>query len=332
MQAIYRCFTLIVILTLLASLTAACSGSVPRAEQLAVAPPQPPAEAGMAEAPATSGESDVGNFSRITPIEQVLDSSRGKTDQTQVIIYTANLGLVVADTRVALKSITDLAAAQGGYVASSNIYQVGNVPRGSITIRVPAQIYLDTLEKLRALAVRVDSENSGTQDVSEEYTDLEARKTNLEYTEQALQQLLEERQRVGSTSDVLEVYRELTDVRGQIEQIEGRMRYLANQAALSTITIELIPDVLSQPVSVGGWEPQGVAKEALQALITALQVLVNILIWLVILILPLLIILLLPVALVIWLISLWWKRRQKRRAAATPPKSPPPATPPAKAE
>jgi cell fate (sporulation/competence/biofilm development) regulator YlbF (YheA/YmcA/DUF963 family) len=193
-----------------------------------------------------------------------------------------------------MKAVTDLALGQGGYVSASNIYQAGEVPRGSITIRVPAEKYPDTLEKLQALAIRVESENSGTEDVSEEYTDLQARKTNLEVTEKALQQLLEERQRVGSTSDILEVYRELTGVREQIEQIEGRLRYLANQAALSTITIDLIPDVLYQPVSVAGWEPQGVAKQAVQTLVAALQVLANILIWLIIFALPLLIIFLVP--------------------------------------
>jgi hypothetical protein len=195
------------------------------------------------------------------------------------------------------------------------------VPRGSITIRVPAEKYLATLEKLRALAVRVDSENSGTQDVSEEYTDLQSRKTNLEVTEKALQKLLEERQRLGSTSDILEVYRELTDVRGQIEQIEGRLRYLANQAALSTITIELIPDVLSQPVSIAGWEPRGVAKEAVQALVVALQIVANMLIWLVIFVVPLVIVFLIPVLLLIWLFRWWWKRYAARRKPAALPKS-----------
>jgi hypothetical protein len=227
---------------------------------------------------------------------------------------------VVNDTREAMTAITNLATDQQGYVSASNVYQAGEVPRGTITIRVPAESYLDTLEKLRALAVRVEAENSGTEDVSEEFTDLQARKANLEVTEKALQQLLEERQRVGSTSDILEVYRELTSVRGQIEEIEGRLRYLANKAALSTITIELIPDVLSQPVSVAGWEPQGVAKEALQTLVVALQGLANVTIWLAIFVLPLLIIFLIPVALIIWLIRAWWKRYKVRKGSlSTPP-------------
>ena len=104
-------------------------------------------------------------------------------------------------------------------------------------------------------------------------------------------------------------------MRGQIEQIEGRLRYLANQSALSTITIELIPDVLSQPVSVAGWEPQGTAKEALQALVSALQGLANLTIWLVIFLLPLLIVLLLPIVVVVVIIRWAWKRRRATKQA-----------------
>lgn len=315
------------ILFLLFTLLTACGAS--RApEQTAAYVPQPevmPQDSAAAEAPGASVEASGDYSGRIEPIEQVLYSA-AQPQESRVIIYTGNISLVVQDTREAMTAITGMAQEQGGYVSASNIYQAGDVPRGSITIRVPAESYLDTLEKLRALAVRVEAENSGTEDVSEEFTDLQARKANLEVTEKALQQLLEERQRVGSTSDILEVYRELTGVRGQIEEIEGRLRFLANKAALSTITIDLIPDVLSQPVSVAGWEPQGVAKEAVQALVLALQGLVNVTIWLVIFILPLLIVFLIPVVLIIWGIRVWWKRYKARRKNL-PPASPPSAAP-----
>ncbi|MBI1878079.1 MAG: DUF4349 domain-containing protein [Chloroflexi bacterium] len=311
-------------LMLLVLLTA-CGASRAPEQSAAYAPESGGATEAPAGAPAEPSSEYTG---RIEPIEQILYSAAQPQD-SRVIIYTGNISLVVQDTREAMKAITTLATEQGGYVSASNVYQVGDVPRGSITIRVPAESYLDTLDKLRALAVRVEAENSGTEDVSEEFTDLQARKVNLEVTEKALQQLLEERQRVGSTSDILEVYRELTGVRGQIEEIEGRLRYLANKAALSTITIDLIPDVLSQPVSVAGWEPQGVAKEALQALVVALQGLGNVAIWLVIFLLPLLIIFLIPVVIFIWVIRAWWKGHKARKKALPPT---PPAAAPTQAE
>lgn len=229
-----------------------------------------------------------------------------QTPQARIIIYTGNIALVVKDVSATINLITDLANKKEGYVSASNIYQYGN---GTITIRVPATQYQATLTELRAMAVRVDHESSNTQDVTEEYVDLEARLKNLETAELALQKLLDERQRVGSTSDILDVYRELTNIRGQIEQIEGRMRFLNNQAALSTITVDLWLNVLSKPVSAPTWQPLEVAQEALQMLVSILQNVVNGLIWGTVCGLPL--ILLVPFGFVIWRFRRWKKAQSE---------------------
>jgi hypothetical protein len=253
------------------------------------------------------------------PIEDFL-ATAVQAQESRVIIYTGNIALVVKDTRESIDAITALVDEVGGYISNSNLYEAGEALRGTVTVRVPAERYQAVLEQLRNLALRVEREDSSSQDVTEEFTDLQARKTNLEFTEDALQQLLEERQRTGSTSDILEVYRELTNIRGQIEQIEGRLRYLSNQSALATITINLTPDILYQPISVAGWEPQGVAREAFQALIVALQGLATVLIWLFILGLPLLLIFILVLLVIFWIGRWVWRRIRK----ATPPAPPPP--------
>lgn len=313
LNARFRQIIFLLITIILSGLLTGCA----RGGALMQAPPVPAAQPGAVEGNVQGAESaaaePVSGYAGDTSIDSILASAAAQVPETRVIIYTGDISLVVMDTEAAVEAITRLADEKGGYVASSNIYQAGDVPRGSITIRVPAERYQETLAGLRELAVRVERETSSTQDITEEFTDLQARKTNLEHAETALQKLLDERQQVGRTSDILEVYRELTNVRGQIEQIEGRLRYLTNQAALSTITVELIPDVLYQPVSVAGWEPQGVAKEALQTLVVALQGLANVLIWLVIFVLPLLIILLIPVVIVIWVIRRWWRRYNARK-------------------
>ena len=265
-------------------------------------PPAPAQEDYLAEAP-EAGFADESALPTNTPVQQ-----------DRVVIYTGNLSLVVQDTQEAVTAITDLAAEQGGYVSGANIYLDDDVMRGSITIRILAENYRDTMEKLREFAVRVESVNTNTQDVTEEFIDLEARKVNLEHTEEALQKLLDERQNVGRTQDILEVYRELTNIRGQIEQIEGRLRYLSNQSALSTITVELIPDILYQPVSVGGWEPRGVAKSALQSLVAALQGLISLLIWAVIFILPLLVIIFIPIGIIVLVIRSVVRRRRAAKS------------------
>jgi hypothetical protein len=280
-------------------------------EAPAAAPPPAPAEPEPVFADGIS-----------VPLEDFL-AQAVQAQEARVIIYTGSIALVVRDTRESIQAITTLVDTEGGYVASSNVYESGEALQGTVTVRVPAERYQAVLEQLRSLALRVERENSSSQDVTEEFTDLQARKTNLEFTESALQELLEERQRTGSTSDILEVYRELTNIRGQIEQIEGRLRYLANQSALSSITIELIPDILYQPITVAGWQPQGVAREAFQSLIVALQGLASLLIWLVILVLPLLLIFVIPLMAVIWAGRRWWRRSKARKAAAPPSAEPP---------
>jgi hypothetical protein len=301
---------LLLILVILSSLTLAC-GAAPEPETIVEyveVEREVAAEEAYAPALSEPGRDYADSSATIDPA--LASATTQAQTETRVIIYTGNMVLIVKDTSEAIAAISELTEEKGGYVSGSDIYQSGDVPRGSITIRIPAELYQETLADLRAMAIRVEQESANSQDVTEEFVDLQARKTNLERTEQALQDLLDERKRVGSTSDILEVYRELTNIRGQIEQIEGRLRFLSNQAALSTITIELIPDVLYQPVSVAGWEPQGVAKEALQALVAALQGLAYLTIWLVILVLPLLIILLIPVVVIVVIIRWWWKRRR----------------------
>jgi hypothetical protein len=322
----WRRSSLLLIVTILSTLTVACGGaltsSAPTGGNLAE-PAMPVERFAEAEAPAAEEAGFDDSAGGGGALDNLSANAVQQAQDSRVIIYTGNMSLTVDDTRQAVEAITSLANEQGGYVSGSNIYQAGEVPRGNITIRIPAENYQATVERLRTLAERVESETTNTQDVTEEFTDLEARKTNLEFTEAALQELLEERQQVGRTSDILEVYRELTNIRGQIEQIEGRLRYLSNQSALSTISIELIPDVLSQPVSVAGWEPQGVAKTALQSLITALQGIVNVLIWLGVFVLPLLIILAIPLVIAFFIIRSFWRRYRQRKGS--PPK--PAATP-----
>ena len=308
-------------LLLLVALVSAC------AAQRAAAPPPAPASnkaddvaaptalaarsASAEVAPSSGGETTVteGGWGTAPALPD------GAVQEQHVVIYTGSIALVVKDAGQVASDITTLAAKQGGYVSGADLYMQNDVKRGTMTIRVPADKYQETMAALRAMALRVEKETASTDDVTQEYTDLQARKTNLEYTEQALQKLLDERLKVGRTQDILEVYREMSSVRGEIEQIEGRLRYLSNLAAMSTISIELIPDVLYQPVAVAGWEPQGIAKQALQSLVSALQVLATVLIWLCVFLLPILVVLLIPLVLLVLLIR-WLTRRRRGKKPA----------------
>ncbi|MCP5098957.1 MAG: hypothetical protein GY943_25680, partial [Chloroflexi bacterium] len=93
-----------------------------------------------------------------------------------------------------------------------------------------------------------------------------------------------------------------------------RVQFLSQSASFSTITVQLTPDVLSQPIEVGGWQPKGIAREAIEALIDGLQSIVSSLIWIGIYTLPIGLIYGIPTFFVVRFV---WRRWRRRGQAAT---------------
>ncbi len=234
----------------------------------------------------------------------------------RMVIYNANLEIAVMHPEEVMQEIMDMAESAGGFVVRSNLYQTytesGNLPRASITIRVPAGELDSIMDAIKAMtpdpAEDVISENISGQDVTAEYTDLQSRLRNLEAAEAALVELMED---ARDPEDVLNVFDELTYYRGEIELVKGRIRYLEESADLSAISVEIIPKESLQPITVGGWEPKGTVKRAVEALISTAQELVDILIWFGIYCLPFLI----PLGLgVYFLVRFVIKRRKSKKA------------------
>lgn len=227
-------------------------------------------------------------------------------DTGRKIILTANLELVVKETESTVTAIKGLVAAEGGYVASANVWREENLVRAQLTLRVPAERMEPLLAEIKKLAVRVEREQSGGQDVTEEYVDLEARLRNLEATETELRELLKDvREKTGEAEQVMAVYRELTSVRGEIERIKGRMQYLDRSAELATVNLSLT-ERGPEPIGTPGWQPLQTARRALNALVQTLKLGVEAAIWFALFVLPLLAV---P-ALVLWVV---WRLTRRRR-------------------
>ncbi len=238
------------------------------------------------------------------------DEALDRASEDRMIVRTADLSLVVNDAEESVARIKDVVTELEGYVVDTRLWRDDGQLRGSITVRVPADSLETALSEFKALAVKVERESGGSQDVTEEYTDLSARLRNLEATEQELLELLSTvRERTGKAEEILAVHRELTNIRGQIEQLKGRMQYLERTAAMSAITIELIPDVLTQPIAGTGWRPSVTVSTALRSLVGTLRVVADAVLVIVFYVLPLVIILLIPVA-IIWL---GWRRWRQRK-------------------
>ncbi len=240
-------------------------------------------------------------------------SAAGVTDDAErMIIRTANLSVVVTDAAQAQQFVVDTVNTLGGYVADSSAWREGEQLRARMVVRVPAEKLDALLAAIKGQAVRVQQENITGQDVTEEYSDLNAQLTNLEATEVELRELLTEvRQKTQKAEDVLAVYRELTNIRGQIEQVKGRMQYLGKMTALATANVELIPDVLAKPVVEPGWRPLETLKNAGRALVNTLKGLVDAVIWLVVAVLPVLILIAIPITLIV--LGIRWLVRRGRK-------------------
>ena len=237
-------------------------------------------------------------------------------DQQRLIIRNADMTIVATDTEAALAQIAQMAENGGGWVVSSNVYQSSETTKsGYVQIRVPSEGFQSVLDAIAGLAVRVESLSTSGQDVTEEYVDLSSQLANLEATAARVRAFLDDATRV---EDALAVNAELSRLEGEIAVIKGRMQFLEQSSAFSSITVNVTPDELAQPIQVAGWQPSGVAKQAIETLVSALQALANLVIWFVIVALPILLLILIPFALILWLI-----RRLRRRERPAPP--PPPA-------
>jgi hypothetical protein len=235
----------------------------------------------------------------------------------RIVIKNANLSIIVNAPDESLQAIGRMAEEMGGFIVSANLYMTQlsdgqEVPRGSITIRVPADRLDEALTRIESESDRLPvSKNINSQDVTSDYTDLQSRLRNLEATEAQLMEIMAS---ANKTEDVLNVFDQLTRVREQIEVIKGQIKYLDESARLSAISVELVPNEAVQPITIGGWQPVGVIKDAIQSLIIALQGLAEVIIRIALLYLPILLIIGLPLYFIIRGLLAWRRRRKSTRA------------------
>lgn len=246
--------------------------------------------------------------------------------QDRLVIMNADLTIVIPDPQTKLDAISQMANSLGGFVISMNMYQTTAqdgtpVPAGTISIRVPADKLNDALSQIKADAVEVRSDTRNGQDVTASYVDLKSQLTNLEMAEADLQAIMDEAKNnpnsstSSKTQDVLAVYNQIISVRGQIESIKGQMTYYEQASSYSLINVTLIAEETIKPIEIGGWKPEGVARDAIQSLVTFWQGFVNVLIKLFLLVLPILITIFGPITLVIWGIIALIKRQKRKKAA-----------------
>ena len=239
-------------------------------------------------------------------------------ESVQMIMMNASLSIAVDDPAATLRDVQQLAKGMGGYTVSSNLYKSYTssgveVPQANLIIRVPAERLDEAMQKIKDMTGDPKkytlNESVSGQDVTKEYTDLKSRLRNLEEADAKLSEFYEN---AANTEDALSIYSQKMQVTEQIEIIKGQIKYYDESVSTSSITLQIQSKETIAPITVAGWQPSGVARDALQALLDFGKGLVNFLIWLVILVVPIVLLFGLP----IFFLVRWLKRRSTARKLA----------------
>jgi len=238
------------------------------------------------------------------------------TSSERIVLTNVNLGVIVADPAESMKAIGKMAEEMGGFIVSANLNQISlssgeEVHQGTITVRVPSDQVDEAVTFVEEQSDKpVEYKNIDSQDVTREYVNLQSRLRNLQAAEEQLIEIMND---AYATEDVLSVYNELVRVQEQIEVIQGQIKYFEEASSLSAVSVELIPEASVDPLTVAGWQPVGIARDAVQALINTMQVLVNVVIWLVLFVLPVLLVIAIPILIIVYILLRWSKRRKQKR-------------------
>lgn len=172
-----------------------------------------------------------------------------------MLIRVGHANLEVDSIEPAMAAVRTLAQRLGGYVAGTTLsggeHQVRSA---SLELRIPSPRWQEAIRGLDPIG-EMQSVSESTQDVGEEYVDLEARIANAKRLEERLTELL--RTRTGKLEDVLAVERELARVREEIDRIEGRMRFLRSRVAMSHLTV-----MLQEPAPLVGMPGDNILADA----------------------------------------------------------------------
>jgi hypothetical protein len=185
------------------------------------------------------------------------------------VIKTAEIRVEVPkdEFRESVQESVNIAQRSGGFVNSTTINEDSD--SGSVTIRVPSESFETALGALKEIG-DVSSETISGTDVTQEFVDLEARKRNLEAQETVLLNLMDDAKTVSAT---IRVQRELQPVQLEIERLQGRINYLEDQTAMSTITVSFGPAGAAAPQPANAFERAWEnAKDTFVAVGTALVV------------------------------------------------------------
>jgi hypothetical protein len=199
------------------------------------------------------------------------DVTTNNPSNKRMIIRNANLTLEVNNLGQAVEAISQLANNSGGYVVSSSVVKNDQVRINSyaqISIRVPAEGLHNVITQLKSLSIEVKNESISGEDITQRFVDLQSTLNNLQVAKNQLQKIMDN---AKNTEDVLNVFKQLTDTQGQIDVLEGQIKYYKESVALSLISIELQLKPIGRMEHIRSWSLWSTAKNAYRELLDQLE-------------------------------------------------------------
>jgi hypothetical protein len=169
------------------------------------------------------------------PITQRLTPQTPPLQDEQKIIKTARLAFETKDVDATHKKILQLASQYKGLVQSDNSGKDYNRIYKNLVVRVPTENFQSFVDGISEGVAYFDHRDISRQDVSEEFVDLEARLKAKRTLEDRYLELLK---KANNVKEMLEIERELSNIREEIEAKQGRLQYLQTQVSMSTVHIE----------------------------------------------------------------------------------------------
>lgn len=234
--------------------------------------------------------------------------------ENRKVVYTGSLELVVDDLQAALARARTAVLAVGGYIGASSERNDDQYAAATITYRIPAERWDETVAAIRDLATKVVGGDTRATEVGSQIVDLEARLRNLRASEQVLVEIASG---TGKISDLLEVQARISEVRGEIERIDAQRAQLEDQVAYGTLVATFGTEIEQVQQTSKAWDPAKDVDGATATLIEAGQAIVSGAIWFGIVWLPVILVLL-----VIALVVRWGYRRVASRIRPSGPAAP----------
>jgi hypothetical protein len=198
----------------------------------------------------------------------------------RMVITETYMSLVVSDVGAVLIKIQKTAEEAQGFLVNSNVSRPEGAASGSISVRVPSDKKDEVLDKFRSFGVKVVSENVSGRDVTDQYVNIEERMKILMGTKQKFEEIMA---RAVTVADLLDVQRELSNLQGRIDSLQGQKEYLEKSADLTKITVYLSTDELALPYTPDkAWRAEVIFKQAVRSLVGTVRDLGSLLIWVVV--------------------------------------------------